>query len=163
MKKFEIICTADAQITERWHVEAENEADARGKFEGIDDPADADFIEQAITLSTGLEFIEQIEADHEENREIVSVTEVTPDTVLDVDPDAEPEQAMVILVAVVSDENQAGFAVIREDVLEAHEGDLFSLFYNDGPADTFDTWAAAVAHVAECGGEIVDVQGAIAY
>lgn len=73
------------------------------------------------------------------------------------------KQKMVVLVGVDSDEEAAGYCVIRQDTLEEHDGDLFALFYNDGPGDTYDSWDAAVAAVKDCDGEIVDVLGAIAY
>lgn len=80
---------------------------------------------------------------------------------------ADEKQRMVVIVGVDSDEGQAGFGVLREDTFEndmQEVDDLFSLLYGgDARVDTFDTWPAAVQHVAECGGEIVDVHGAIAY
>jgi len=74
------------------------------------------------------------------------------------------KQEMVIVVGVDSDEAQAGFGVIRQDAFEEHDGDLFALLYGGNEkCDTFDTWQAAVQHVEECDGRIVDVFGAIAY
>lgn len=70
---------------------------------------------------------------------------------------------LVIIVGIDSDEEPAGYCVIGEDALNEHDGDLFSLFYNDGPGDTFDNWPAALAHVKEAEGELVDVIGALAY
>ena len=82
------------------------------------------------------------------------------------------KQKMVILAAVDSDGDDAGYAVLREDawqgwcdgMLYTNIPDAFGLFYGDGtPADVFDNWAAAMQHVVECEGELVDVHAAIAY
>ena len=65
MKLFEILCTADAQITERWYVEAEDEETARAMIEG-----------EPSRHGLKMQFIENVSSDFEENREVVSVEEI---------------------------------------------------------------------------------------
>lgn len=68
---------------------------------------------------------------------------------------------MVIILAVDQDET-TGYAVIDEDDLNSHEGDMFALFSKDSPTVIFNDWDAAFQHVTECG-VLVDVLGSIAY
>lgn len=78
------------------------------------------------------------------------------------------KQRMVIIAAVDSDEADAGYGVMTERSFENAVGpqdrQRFSLLYgNYSKCETFDTFEAAMQHITECDGKLVNVHGAIGF
>ena len=80
--------------------------------------------------------------------------------------------AFVLIVAVNSDNESAGFGVMRNETFQKWEEnelhpqipDAFGLLYGGAEeCDTFHTFEYANVHINECGGFIVDVVPTLAY